>query len=422
MLDPKLIKERPEIIRNMLKARAVEFDLDGLIESDQKRREFIIKTDDLRKKKNQVAITISEKKKAGEDASSILAEMKNISNELTKFESEQENIERKYLKLASTIPNLVDESVPIGPDESANKEIKKWGNIPKFDFKIKDHIDISEDLNLVDLERAAKVAGARFYYLKNDLVRLNQALIHFGLDFLAEKGYSLVQPPYMINRESMEGAVIAEDFEEVIYKVQEEDLYMIGTSEHAMAAMHSKEIIEGKNIPMKYAGISPCFRKEAGAHGRDQKGIFRVHQFDKIEQFIFSKPEDSWKEHEKMLAIAEEFYQKLEIPYRVMLLSTGDIGKISAKTYDIEAWMAGQNAYREIVSCSNCLEYQARRLKIRFRDKTNEDTQYVHTLNSTLIATTRVLVAIMENFQTKDGHIQIPQVLQSYMGNQKEIQ
>ena len=422
MLDPKLIKERPEIIRNMLKARAVEFDLDGLIESDQKRREFIIKTDDLRKKKNQVAITISEKKKDGEDASSILAEMKNISNELTKLESEQEEIEKKYLKLASTIPNLVDESVPIGPDESANKEIKKWGNIPKFDFKIKDHIDISEDLNLVDLERAAKVAGARFYYLKNDLVRLNQALIHFGLDFLAEKGYSLVQPPYMINRESMEGAVIAEDFEEVIYKVQEEDLYMIGTSEHAMAAMHSKEIIEGKNIPMKYAGISPCFRKEAGAHGRDQKGIFRVHQFDKIEQFIFSKPEDSWKEHEKMLAIAEEFYQKLEIPYRVMLLSTGDIGKISAKTYDIEAWMAGQNAYREIVSCSNCLEYQARRLKIRFRDKTNEDTQYVHTLNSTLIATTRILVAIMENFQTKDGHIQIPQVLQSYMGNQKEIQ
>ena len=421
MLDPKLIKEKPEMIKNMLKSRVVEFDLEGLIESDQKRREFIIKTDELRKKKNQIAITISEKKKAGQDASSILAEMKNISNELTKLDSEQEEIEKKYLKLASTIPNVVHESVPIGPDDSANKEIKKWGNIPKFDFKVKDHIDISEELNLVDLERAAKVAGARFYYLKNDLVRLNQALIHFGLDFLAQKGYSLVQPPYMINREAMEGAVIAEDFEEVIYKVEEEDLYMIGTSEHAMAAMHSKEIIEGKNIPLKYAGISPCFRKEAGAHGRDQKGIFRVHQFDKIEQFIFSKPEDSWKEHEKMLAVAEEFYQKLEIPYRVMLLSTGDIGKISAKTYDIEAWMAGQNAYREVVSCSNCLEYQARRLKIRFRDKTNEDTQYVHTLNSTLIATTRVLVAIMENFQTKDGHIRIPQVLQSYMGNQKEI-
>ena len=421
MLDPKLIKEKPEVIKDMLKARSVEFDLEGLIDSDQKRREFITKTDELRKKKNQVALNISEKKKKGEDISSILAEMKSVSEELSKLEVEQNNIEKKYLKLATSIPNLIHESVPIGKDEESNKEIKKWGNIPEFDFKIKDHIDISEDLDLVDLERAAKVAGARFYYLKNDLVRLNQALINFGLDFLREKGYSAVQPPYMINRESMEGAVIAEDFEEVIYKIDNQDLYMIGTSEHAMAAMHSKEIIEGKDIPKKYAGISPCFRKEAGAHGRDQKGIFRVHQFDKIEQFVFSKPEDSWKEHEKLLSIAEEFYQKLEIPYRVMLLSTGDTGNISAKTYDIEAWMAGQNAYREIVSCSNCLEYQARRLKIRFRDKTNEDTQYVHTLNSTLIATTRVLVAIMENFQTKDGHIRIPEVLQGYMGNQKEI-
>ena len=421
MLDPKLIKEKPEVIKNMLKARSVEFDLEGLINSDQKRREFITKTDELRKKKNQVALNISEKKKKGEDISSILAEMKSVSEELSELEVDQNNIEKKYLKLATSIPNLIHESVPIGEDDESNKEIKKWGNIPEFDFKIKDHIDISEDLDLVDLERAAKVAGARFYYLKNDLVRLNQALINFGLDFLREKGYSVVQPPYMINRESMEGAVIAEDFEEVIYKIDNQDLYMIGTSEHAMAAMHSKEIIEGKDIPKKYAGISPCFRKEAGAHGRDQKGIFRVHQFDKIEQFVFSKPEDSWKEHEKLLSIAEEFYQKLEIPYRVMLLSTGDTGNISAKTYDIEAWMAGQNAYREIVSCSNCLEYQARRLKIRFRDKTNEDTQYVHTLNSTLIATTRVLVAIMENFQTKDGHIRIPEVLQGYMGNQKEI-
>ena len=421
MLDPKLIKEKPQLIRDMLKSRSVDFDLDSLIESDQKRREFILKTDELRKKKNQVALEISQKKKAGEDASPILAEMKNISADLSKFELEQESIENKYSKLAMTIPNLVHESVPVGVDESANKEIRKWGKIPDFDFKVNDHIEISENLDLVDLERAAKVAGARFYYLKNDLVRLNQSLIHFGLDFLAKKEYSLVQPPYMINRESMEGAVIADDFEEVIYKVAEEDLFMIGTSEHAMAAMHSKEIIEGKDLPLRYAGVSPCFRKEAGAHGRDQKGIFRVHQFDKIEQFVFSRPEDSWKEHEKMLGVVEEFYQKLEIPHKVMLLSTGDMGKISAKTYDIEGWMAGQNAYREIVSCSNCLDYQARRLKIRFRDKTNEDTQYLHTLNSTLIATTRVMVSIMENFQTKDGHIRIPTVLQSYMGNQKEI-
>ena len=421
MLDPKLIKEKPQIIRDMLKARSVDFDLDALIEFDQKRREFIIKTDELRKKKNQIGLEISQKKKTGKDVSSILDDMKNVSVELSKLESEQETIENKYSRLALTIPNLVHESVPVGVDENANKEIRKWGNIPNFDFKINDHIDISENLDLVDLERAAKVAGARFYYLKNDLVRLNQSLIHYALDFLAKKEYSLIQPPYMINRESMEGVVIADDFEDVIYKVEKEDLYMIGTSEHALAAMHSKEIIEGKNLPLRYAGISPCFRKEAGAHGRDQKGIFRVHQFDKVEQFVFSRPEDSWNEHEKMLAVAEEFYQKLEIPHKVMLLSTGDMGKVSAKTYDIEAWMAGQNAYREIVSCSNCLDYQARRLKIRFRDKTNEDTQYLHTRTSTLIATSRILVSIMENFQTKDGHIRIPQILQSYMGNQKEI-
>ncbi len=421
MLDPKLIKEKPQIIQEMLKARHVDFDLDALIEFDQKRREFIIKTDELRKKKNQVGTQISQKKKAGENTTQILNEMTQVSAELAKLELDQETIENKYSRLALTIPNLVHESVPVGADESANKEIRRWGNIPNFDFKINDHIDISKNLDLVDLERAAKVAGARFYYLKNDLVRLNQSLIHYALDFLAKKEYSLIQPPYMINREAMEGAVIADDFEDVIYKVEEEDLYMIGTSEHALAAMHSKEIIEGKDLPIRYAGVSPCFRKEAGAHGRDQKGIFRVHQFDKVEQFVFSRPEDSWNEHEKMLAIAEEFYQKLEIPHKVMLLSTGDMGKVSAKTYDIEAWMAGQNAYREIVSCSNCLDYQARRLKIRFRDKTNEDTQHLHTLNSTLIATTRVLVSIMENFQTKDGHIRIPQILQSYMGNQKEI-
>ncbi len=416
MLDPKLIKENPQAIKEMLKSRDVEFDLNGLIEADKKRREFILKTDELRKKRNQFALEISQKKKAGEDAAGILEEMKKVSSELTNLEEAQGEIEEQYMHLALTLPNLIHESVPIGKDDSANKEMKKWGQIPSFDFKVNDHIDISENLDLVDLERAAKVAGARFYYLKNDLVRLNQALIQYSLEFLSEKNYSLIQPPYMINHQSMSGAVIADDFEEVIYKIEDEDLYMIGTSEHAMAAMHSGEIIEGKDLPIRYAGVSPCFRKEAGAHGRDQKGIFRVHQFDKIEQFVFTRPEDSWQEHERMLGIAEEFYQNLEIPHRVMLLSSGDMGKISAKTYDIEAWMAGQNAYREIVSCSNCLDFQARRLKIRFRDKTNEDTQYLHTLNSTLIATSRILVSILENFQDKDGHITVPKVLQKYMG------
>lgn len=416
MLDPKLIKESPDLIRKMLYSRGVNFDFERLTELDEKRRNLILMTDELRRKRNQFSANISQMKKRGEDTTSAIQGMRSVSTDLTRLESEQIKVEDEYHTLAATIPNLIDQSVPIGSDDSANIEIRKWGTIQEFDFEIKDHIDITQTRDLVDLERAAKVSGARFYYLKNDLVRLNQALISYALDYLSEKEYRLVQPPYMINRTSMEGAVIAQDFEDVIYKIQDEDLYLIGTSEHAMASMHSNEIIEGKDIPLRYAGTSPCFRKEAGAHGRDQKGIFRVHQFDKVEQFVFTRPEESKKEHERMLAISEEFYQKLEIPYRVMLLSSGDMGKVSSKTYDIEAWMPGQGSYKEIVSCSNCLDYQARRLKIRYREKTNEDTKFIHTLNSTLIATSRVMVAILENNQTKDGQIRIPKILHEYIG------
>jgi seryl-tRNA synthetase len=411
----KMIRENPENIRKMLKDRAVQFDLDLLLELDKKRREMILSTDNLRKKKNEMSIKISEAKKTGSEAVPLIQEMQLVSQELAKLEEVQHETESEYSKLALTIPNVLHKSVPCG-DDSANKEIRKWGTIPQFDFEVKDHIDISENLNLLELERAAKTAGARFYYLMGDLVKLNQSLIQFGLDFLSEKGYTMSQPPYMINRKAMEGAVILDDFEDVIYKIEDQDLYLIGTSEHAMVSMYADEILDGNSLPARYSAISPCFRKEAGAHGKDQKGIFRVHQFEKIEQFVFSKPEDSWNEHENMIAITEEFFQKLEIPHKVVLLSSGDMGKISAKTYDLEVWMAGQNAYREVVSCSNCLDYQSRRLKIRFRDKTNEDTKYIHTLNSTLVATERTMVAILENLQTKDGHVNIPNVLQKYMG------
>ena len=415
MLDMKMIRENPENIKNMLKSRDVQFDLDSLLELDKKRREMIINTDDLRKKKNEMSIKISDAKKTGDDTTSIIQDMQSVSKDLVKLEEVQQKTEFEYSKLALTIPNILDKSVPYG-DNSTNKEMRKWGTVPTFNFQVKDHIDITANLNLLELERAAKTAGARFYYLKGDLVKLNQALIQFGLDFLSEKGYTMFQPPYMINRKSMQGAVILDDFEDVIYKIEDQDLYLIGTSEHAMVSMHSNEILDGNLLPARYASISPCFRKEAGAHGKDQKGIFRVHQFEKIEQFIFSKPDDSWNEHEKMISVTEEFFQKLEIPYRIVLLSSGDMGKISAKTYDLEVWMAGQNAYREVASCSNCLDYQSRRLKIRFRDKTNEDTQYAHTLNSTLVATERTMVAIIENFQTEDGHVNIPNALQKYMG------
>ena len=414
MLDMKMIRENPENIRKMLKARAVEFDLNLLLQLDEKRREMIISTDELRKKKNEMSIKISDAKKANKDVSTLIQEMQSASQKLAKLEEVQHKTKTDYKKLAFSIPNLLHESVPIGPDNSANQEIFKWGEIPKFDFQIKGHEDLAKNLNTLDIERAAKTAGARFYYLKGDLVKLGFAITAFALDFLSEKGYNLIQPPYMINRKAMEGAIILDDFDDVVYKV-EEDLFLIGTSEHAIVSMHSDEILDGNTLPDRYGSISPCFRKEAGAHGKDQKGIFRVHQFEKVEQFIFSKPEDSWKWQDEILENAKEFYQKLEIPYRVVLLSSGDMGKVSAKTFDIEAWMAEQNAYREIGSISNCLDYQARRLKIRFRDKTNEETQYIHTLNGTLVAIERTMVAIMENNQTKDGHIKIPNVLQKYM-------
>ena len=417
MLDPKIIRDEPEKIRKMIIDRAVEFDFDGMLELDKKRRDLIKETDELRKKRNQMSIAIGQAKKSNEDTASLLTDMSKISKDLDEHEQLQKTVELDYTNLAFSIPNMIHESVPIGTDESSNVELRKWGEIPQFNFQINDHIDLGQNLNIIDLERAAKTAGARFYYLKGGLVKLSQALISFALDFMQEKEYNLIQPPYMINRKSMEGAVIADDFEDVIYKVQDEDLFLIGTSEHAIASMHSDEILDGNKLPFRYASFSPCFRKEAGAHGKDQKGIFRVHQFDKIEQFIFAKPENSWNEHEKMISITEEFYKKLEIPFKVMLLSSGDMGKVSAKTFDIEAWMPGQNAYREIVSCSNCLDFQSRRLKIRFRDKSNEDTQYVHTLNSTLVAVERTIVSIMENFQTNDGHITVPQVLQKYFGD-----
>jgi seryl-tRNA synthetase len=422
MLDPRILKENPEAVREMLKKRNMtDFPLDELIMLHKLRGDLIIKTQQLRRQKNLISETIASKKKSKQDASFELGEMKQVSALLDQTESEAIQIEGKFNQLMMTLPNLLNEMVPVGKDEHDNMIVSQNGSITRPNFSPKDHIDIATTLDLVDLDRAAKVSGARFYFLKNELVKLNQALVNFALDFLSEHNYTLIQPPYMIRKEPMVGSIILNDFEDVIYKIEEEDLYMIGTSEHAIASMHMDEILEGMKLPIKYAGFSSCFRKEAGAHGRDMKGIFRVHQFEKVEQFIYCRPDESWREHERMLALSEEFFKQLGIPYRVMLLCSGDTGKISAKTYDIEGWMAGQNAYREIVSCSNCLDYQARRLGIRFRDKTNEETRLVHTLNSTLVATERTMVAILETFQTSKGTVEIPKVLQKYMGGLEEI-
>jgi seryl-tRNA synthetase len=425
MLDAKLLKENPHTIENMLKKRGVNFPLNELIDLDKKRRELIVELQDFKHKKNILATSIAQKKKEKDTTNSVnseISKMKEISNRITELEEEQDSVQGKFRYLMMSIPNLLHESVPLGSGEAENVIIKEQRNKrTKSTMAPRDHIDIATSLDLIDLERAAKISGARFYFLKNDLVKMNQALLQFGLDYLSNSGYTLVQPPYMIRKEAMEGAVILGDFEQVIYKVEGEDLYMIGTSEHAMVSMHMDEILESKGLPLRYACVSPCFRKEAGAHGRDMKGIFRVHQFEKVEQVIFSRPEDSWKEHEKMLELTEQFYERLGLPTRTILLCSADLGKISAKTYDIEAWFPGQSSYREIVSCSNCLDYQARRLRIRYRDNVNEETKLVHTLNSTLIATERTMVSIIENYQTNEGTVEVPEILRKYMGDAKEI-
>ena len=425
MLDAKLLRENPLSVEKMLKRRGLDFPLDELIVLDNKRRQLIVELQDFRHRKNMLAHTIAQKRAQTEKTDSInteLNDMKEVSNKIIELEKEQESVQSKFLNLMLSIPNLLHESVPSGSSERENVVVKEYGHkTVKTSLSPKDHIDIATSLDLIELERAAKISGARFYFLKNELVKMNQALLNFGLDYLSYSGYTLTQPPYMIRREAMEGAIILGDFEQVIYKVDGEDLYMIGTSEHAVVSMHMDEILEGKKLPSRYASVSPCFRKEAGAHGRDMKGIFRVHQFEKVEQVVFCRPEDSWKEHERMLDLTEKFYEKLGIPYRTVLLCSADLGKVSAKTYDIEGWFPGQGSYRELVSCSNCLDYQARRLRIRFRDNTNEETKLVHTLNSTLVATERTMVSIIENYQTDNGTIEVPEILQKYMGDIKEM-
>ncbi|GBC75222.1 Serine--tRNA ligase [archaeon HR06] len=409
MIDIKLLRENPDLIREALRKRRLNFPLDELLRLDEERRTLITEAQRLKEKRNLLDLEISKK---GPDLNKKIEEAKEISKKIDELNKKILNIESKEEELLLSLPNIPDPSVPEGESEKDNVVIKYWGETRIKE--VKDHIDLGLSLGIIDLDRAAKVAGARFYYLLKDLVKLNYALVNYGLDFLAKRGYTLVQPPYMLSKKAMSGAIILSDFQDSIYKIEGEDLYLIGTSEHAIAAMHMEEILDSKDLPLKYAGISPCFRKEAGTHGKDTKGIFRVHHFEKVEQFIFCKPEDSQRYHEEMLRNAEDFFQSLGIPYRVVLLCTADLGKVASKTYDIEAWFPAQKKYREVISCSNCKDYQARRLKIMYREKPHEKAKYVHTLNSTLVATERTLIAIMENYQ-EGNSIVIPEVLRPYM-------
>jgi seryl-tRNA synthetase len=444
LIDPKIIKENQGLVKEMLANRNMEFPLDILINADKQRRELIIELQRVKHQKNTLSKEISTRKKRKEDASMKIHEMGEIGTEIGRLEEESKINEELFTKYIRSLPNFFHETVPLGKDENDNKITREYNGrlkvlrkptegIEKSEsgimvhkelpgiLQMKNHIDLTNGLGLIDLERAGKISGSRFYFLKNEMVKLSMSLSNFAIDYLIKEGYTVLQPPFMIRRDAMEGAVILSDFEETIYKIENEDLYMIGTSEHPLASMHMNEILNGKNLPIRYGGISTCFRKEAGAHGKDMKGLFRVHQFEKVEQFVFCKPEDSWKEHERLLQITEKFYEILEIPFRTIILCSGDLGKVSAKTYDIEAWFPAQNSYREICSCSNCTDYQARSLRIRYRNNPNDETSLVHTLNSTLVAIQRTLVAILENYQTSKGTIIVPEALKRYMGDIDEI-
>lgn len=425
MLEMKFIREHSDIVKADLNRRGAVDKLawvDELLQQDQKWRSLQVQANALRQQRNKLTEQIAKLRKEGRDATPVMREAEAIPDKIRESEQEAGNVRKRIDQILMQLPNIMHESVPTGKDEHDNVEVRKWGTPPQFSFKPLDHIDLAFKLDLVDLERAAKVAGARFYYLKKDLVRLNYALIGFALDFITRKGYTVMQPPYLLKREVLSGAVALADFEETIYKIEGEDLYLLATSEHALNAFHFGEILDGKTLPLRYGGVSPCFRKEAGAHGRDTKGIFRVHQFEKVEQFVFCKPEDSWKEHEKLISNAEELFQSLDLPYRVVNVCSGDLGTVAAKKYDLEVWLPGQNSYREAVSCSNCASYQAVRSNVRYRDRTSDPTEYVHTLNSTFVATERTLIAIMENYQQSDGSIVIPEVLRAYMNGQGTIQ
>lgn len=425
MLDIKFIRENADLVKNDLARRKdpeVVKWVDELLEKDKKVRELMQESEKLRHERNKVTEEIREGKKKKEDVSKLLSKAKEIPHKIKEIEYEQDELKKEVRNYLMKIPNMMHESVPYGEDDQKNVEIKKWGEPKNADFELKSHGEIAEDLGIADFKRAAKIAGSGFYFLKGDLAMLDFALQKFALDKLSKKGWTVCYPPVMMNRESYEGVTSLEDFENVMYKIEDEDLYMIATSEHPIGGMHLNEVFSEEDLPIRYAGVSPCFRKEIGSRGVDTKGLFRVHQFNKIEQFVFCTPGQSWEIHEEILANAEEIFQELELPYRVVNICTGDLGIIAAKKYDIEVWYPRQKKYGEVVSCSNCTAYQAVRLNIRYQKKGSADREWAHTLNSTAVATGRAIVAILENYQNPDGSITIPKVLVPYMNGKKKIE
>ncbi len=418
MLDIKIIRENPDKVKAALKTRNADYDsyIDEILEIDEKRRKISTETDALKAEQNKVSKQIPVMKKNGENTDAIMAEMKEISEKIKEANAVISELEAKQKDTLLCIPNIPSETTPVGKDDSENVEIRKWGEPSKFDFEPLAHWDIGKNLDILDPETAAKVTGARFHFYKGLGARLERAIISYFLNTHTENGYTEIMPPYMVNRASMTGTGQLPKFEEDAFRVANNDYFLIPTAEVPVTNIHRDEILTADQLPISYCAYSACFRAEAGSAGRDQRGLIRQHQFNKVELVKFAHPDNSFEELEKLTNDAERVLQGLGLPYRVVALSTGDIGFSSAKTYDIEVWMPSYNRYVEISSCSNFVDYQARRAAIRFKNNPKDKAQFVHTLNGSGVAVGRTVAAILENFQNADGTVTIPEALRPFMG------
>jgi seryl-tRNA synthetase len=418
----KFIRESTDIVKKDLKKRNDPEKLkwiDLILKKHDQYLDLLKKEQELRHKRNLVTDEIRQLKKSGADIKEKIKEAKELPEKVNKLTEDVEKLRSEIQHYLMRIPNILHDSVPVGKDETENRTLRKVGEIKRFDFKLKGHGEIIEKLKLGDFDNAAKVSGRGFYYLLGDLALLELALQKFAIDQLAKKCFVLTQVPLLLRKKPYEGVTDLADFETMMYKIQDEDLYLIATSEHAIGARFMNNIFHENELPAKFVGVSQCFRKEIGSHGVDEKGLFRVHQFNKVEQFIFCQPQDSWAIFEELIKNSEELFKKLKLPYRVVSICTGDIGTVAAKKYDIEVYMPREKTYKEVVSCSNCTSYQAERLNIKYTK--GQQKEYVHTLNCTAIATSRTLRAIIENNQQKDGAVKIPAVLVPYMGGKKVL-
>ena len=423
MLDFRFVREHLEEVKEKIGRRGQAIDWDLFTQSDCQRREILQESESLRAQRNQVSDLIAEKKKKKQDAAAEIAQMKEVSARIKDLETKLAEKEEALRQLMMVVPNIPHDSVVIGQGEADNLEVRRWGKIPEFSFPPRPHWEIGEALDILDFERGAKITGARFTLYKDLGARMERALMNFMLDLhTGPHGYREVLPPFMVNRKAMTGTGQLPKFEEDLFKLTEPDYFLIPTAEVPVTNIHQDEILMEEDLPLYYTAYTPCFRKEAGSYGKDTRGPIRQHQFNKVELVKFTTPETSYGELEKLTADAEEVLQRLGIPYRVVILCTGDLGFSAAKTYDLEAWLPGQATYKEISSCSNFENFQARRANIRYRPKGKKGTEFVHTLNGSGLAIGRTLVAILENYQNEDGTVTVPEALRPYMGGVERIE